>query len=125
MEEVKLLLTERMGWSVFLSTLGQTPKGQRSTQGIFHNTTIKRFFGITHFRISPFRATTATDFIRYDPLPNSQLPDDQMVLSESETSLSQCSSTSTDTHSCKRWETVVLDEGSDSSDGGTEPGPEK
>ena len=58
-------------------------------------------------------------------LPHNQL---QQVISDES---SQCSSTDSDslysneTSDSKTSETVVLEDGSDSSDGGTEPGPEK
>ena len=57
------------------------------------------------------------------------LPDDPRMLikSDSDTS-SQSSSSDSDLSSLnggKRWEPVILEDGSDSSDGGAEPGPER
>ena len=75
--------------------------------------------------------TSASEFVSYDALPLSlSLPQDQLQEMISDES-SQCSSTdSSETSSgsssgSKTMGTVVLEDGSDSSDGGQEPGPEK
>ena len=54
-------------------------------------------------------------------LPRDQLPPQGMISDES----SQCSSSGSSDDSGKTLGTVVLEDGSDSSDGGQEPGPEK
>ena len=75
--------------------------------------------------------TSASEFMGCDVLPLSlSLPHDQLQGMISDES-SQCSSTdSSETSSgsssgSKTQGTVVLEDGSDSSDGGQEPGPEK
>ena len=54
------------------------------------------------------------------PYSVGQPPAESLTSSESDES-SQCSSVDTG----KAWDTVTLEDGSDSSDGGTEPGPER